>query len=50
MEWVVENDPRLPNWLNTILNWPPFLLPMECIFLGTSRGRAGEIGQNRGAF
>ena len=32
MEWVVENDPRLPNWLNTILNWPPFLLPMECIF------------------
>ena len=32
MNWATETDPRLPNWLNTILNWPPFLLPMECIF------------------
>jgi hypothetical protein len=31
MEWVVENDPRLPNWLNTLLNWPPFLLPTYVI-------------------
>jgi len=31
-KWGVEDDPRLPSWLNTVLNWPPFLLPLESIF------------------
>ncbi|MDE1907423.1 MAG: hypothetical protein KGH75_13345 [Rhodospirillales bacterium] len=31
MRWATETDPRLPSWLNTVLNSPPFLLPMEAI-------------------
>jgi len=31
MKWATEIDPRIPGWLNTILNWPPFLLPMNII-------------------
>jgi hypothetical protein len=29
MIWNTETDPRLPAWLNAILNAPPFLLPAD---------------------
>ena len=29
MIFTEEQDPRLPGWLNTLLNHPPFCLPVE---------------------
>lgn len=55
--WCKETDPRLPNWLNTVLNTPPFLFPIEfihpvlCIVLGFKRAGAwvlGKIGRGPG--
>lgn len=31
LTWCREDDPRLPGWLNRVLNTPPFLLPAEWI-------------------
>lgn len=31
LTWAKETDPRLPDWLNAVLNAPPFLLPMQFI-------------------
>jgi len=47
-KWSVEEDPRLPQWLNTVLNWPPFLLAQEWIFpvfMFTSGYISSETGQ-----
>ena len=51
LTWATETDPRLPKWLNTILNWPPFLLPMQfifpifCIVLGFKRNGQWVLGK-----
>ena len=51
MIWNKETDPRLPNWLNAVLNTPPFLLPQEfvipviCIALGFKRGGKWVLGK-----
>lgn len=57
MNWITETDPRLPSWLNAVLNKPPFLLPTEfivpvlCIALGFKRAGnwvLGKIGRGPG--
>jgi len=51
MIWNKETDPRLPSWLNTVLNTPPFLLPQEfvipviCIALGFKRNGKWVLGK-----
>ena len=48
MTWAKETDPRLPGWLNALLNLPPFLLPLEaivpvlCLTLGFKRATQGR--------
>ena len=32
MTFTRETDPRLPGWLNTLLNLPPFCLPIEICY------------------
>ncbi len=49
LTWNTETDPRLLPWVNTLLNTPPFLLPMEwvvpvlCITCGFLAARNGRL-------
>jgi hypothetical protein len=57
MSIITEQDPRLPSWLNTVLNTPPFaidaawIIPVLCICLGFKRNGSwvlGKIGRGPG--
>lgn len=57
MNWIKEIDPRLPSWLNLVLNTPPFLMPTEfvapvlCVVIGFKRAGTwvfGKIGRGPG--